>query len=406
VVDASAADFDSQFLSQVCPTTMHAPRLKVLHFTTTVGGGGAEQMLCNVVEAMARKGIQSVVVSTTSSVGDNSLRSRLEAAGPFYDLDAKSLLSWKMIRQFRRILKDEKPNIVQTWMHNSGVIAGALARMAGVKNVVWGVHSKDIFFGGNPGWMKSFVNRKVLGAASRRVPKRIISCSQIAMRVHEEEVGYPSGKMVWIGNGIDTDRFTPSHEVRRESREKFGIPQDAKVVGMVGRMNPVKDVPTFLRAAAELQKRNPKAHIVLSGQGVEEADEITKSANLELPDPARMHWIGYQKEVEKIYPMFDVMALTSTTEAFPMVLIEAMSCGVPCVSTNVGDAALILGEVGKVTPVGDSEKIGEAWDEILNLDDDSHQVLSSRAREFSVERFGLEHCASRYLQVYEQLLAA
>lgn len=382
---------------------MHSPRLKVLHFTTTVGGGGAEQMLCNVVEAMNRKGIRSVVVSTTSSDGDNSVRPRLEAAAPFYDLEASSLLSPKMWRQFRKILKQEKPDIVQTWMHTAGVVGGALARMSGVKNVVWGVHSKDIFVG-KRGRMKSFLSRKAMGLASRRVPKKIISCSRIAMRTHEEQIGYPAEKMVWIGNGIDTDRFRPNHEARRDSRAKFGIPQDAPVVGIVTRMNPVKDVPTFLRAAAELQLRNPKAHIVLSGEGLEEADEATRALNEALPDPKRMHWIGYQPEVEKIYPMFDVMALTSNTEAFPMVLIEAMSCGVPCVSTDVGDAGVIIGELGRVTAIGDAVAICDAWEEILNLDEDAFQTLSSRARSFSVERFGLEHCVSRYQQVYEQLL--
>ncbi|MEM7013603.1 MAG: glycosyltransferase, partial [Verrucomicrobiota bacterium] len=366
----------------------------------------AEQMLCNVVEAMNRKGIQSVVVSTTSSDGDNSLRGRIEEVAPFYDLEADSLLSPRMARGFLRILKEEKPDVVQTWMHNSGVVAGALARIAGVKNVVWGVHSKDIFFGERHSSLRRFTSRKVLGMASRSVPKRIISCSQIAMREHEQHVGYPSDKMVWIGNGIDTNRFQPNHEIRKAARKKFGIPQDAPVVGTVTRMNPVKDVPTFLRAAAELQRRLPDAHIVLSGEDLNDADDPIRAASAELPDSSRMHWIGYHHEVEKVYPMFDVMALTSTTEAFPMVLIEAMACGVPCVSTDVGDAGVIIGELGKITEIGAVEEICSAWEEILGLDEDAYQILSARARGFSVDRFGLDHCASRYQEIYEQLLVA
>lgn len=385
---------------------MHSPRLKVLHFTTTVGGGGAEQMLCNVVEEMGRRGVQSVVVSTTSSDGDNSVRGRLEAAAPFYDLESRSLMSPRMMRRFWRILKDERPNVVQTWMHNSGVIAGLLARLAGVENVVWGVHSKDIFFGNPRSVWRNFFNRKILGLAAKRIPRKIISCSQIGMRMHEHDVGYPGAKMIWIGNGIDTNRFTPNREARREWRRKLGIPPEAPVVGIVTRMNPVKDLPTFLRAAAELQRRRPDAHIVLSGEDLSEADAETLARAEALPDASRVHWIGYQPRVETVYPMFDVMALTSTTEAFPMVLIEAMSCGVPCVSTDVGDASVIIGELGKITPVGDAQAICDAWEEILDLDADSYQTLSARAREFSVERFGLEHCAARYQQVYEQLLSA
>lgn len=378
--------------------------MKILHFTTTMGGGGAETMLCNVVENMLTSGVDSVVVSTTNSEGDNSLVERISTSANFYNLGVNSLASVAMVRRFWNVLVTEKPDVVQTWMHSSGIVAGTIARICGVKNVVWGIHSRDLLVEeGTPKW-REFTMRSLLSSFSKFVPRRIVSCSQVGLETHRDHLGYPNKKLIWIGNGIDTSRFKPDQAERKRWRNQLGIPKDAKVLGFVGRMDPIKDLETFLKAAKQLQTERPDAHIVICGIDEHEIYESVKRSAESLPDHSRVHWLGFQPGVESIYPAFDVIALTSLSEAYPMTLIEAMACGVPCVSTDVGDAKLILGDHGKVVPTRKPSAVLGAVQELLSLSEEDSQTLRENCRESSIARFGLSECAEQYRKLYEELI--
>ena len=374
------------------------PPLKVLHFITTVGGGGAETMLCNAVEEMTRNGVENIVVSTTSSSDEFSLRPRIERSARFFDLQVNSLLAPAMWRQFWVILREERPDVVQTWMHTSGLVAGALARLAGVRNVVWGVHSRDLLEQFGRSDAKVRVLRKILGIAARIIPRRIISCSQDGLENHVRRLWYPRRKMLCIGNGIDVERFRPNPAARAKMREKLGIPADAPVFGIVARPNPVKDVPTFLRAAALAQNRHPDAHFAVAGLVAGEIEP-----QIEVPDLRRLHWLGYQPEMAEIYPIFDVLTLTSLSEAYPMVLIEAMACGVPCVTTDVGDARVMVGETGRIFPMRDPEALVEVWGELVRLTGGELEELRTRARTRAVADFSVKTCVGRYEALYREL---
>lgn len=361
-------------------------------------------MLCNLVEKLAERGVDNVVVSTTSSLDDNSLRPRLERAGAFIDLQASSLLSPRFLRAFRDVLRRERPDIVQTWMHTAGMAAGFLARTLGHRNVVWGIHSKDLLrFEDRPGLRLLF--GRLLGVGAALLPRRIVSCSRTGMEIHHRQYGYPDRKMIWIGNGIDTARFRPDPAHRLAWRQKLGIPDSAAVIGMVARLNPVKDVPTFLRAAAQFQRSRADVHFVFCGGDLSAADAEIRALASALPAPDRFHWLGIQKQTEAIYPMLDILTVTSSSEAYPMVLIEAMACGVPCVSTDVGDARLILDDLGKVAPARDAGRIVEAWGAFLALPSEEWAQLRQRVREHAVNEFGLDACCGKYESLYRNLIS-
>tara|TARA_R110002096_G_scaffold371455_15_gene564923 strand:+ start:8418 stop:9560 length:1143 start_codon:yes stop_codon:yes gene_type:complete len=380
--------------------------MKVLHFTTTVGGGGAETMLCNVTEQLSSLGAENVVVSTTSSIGDNSLKDRIEETSVFYDLEVTSLLSGKFCRRFLAILKKEKPDIVQTWMHTSGAVAGALAVLTGIRHVVWGVHSKELLVSPSMSKLKQGALKTALRLSSKLVPEKIISCSMEGIAIHNRDLGYPNDKMLWIGNGIDTNRFTPDHSARDFWRNELSISEDEKVFGMVTRMNPVKDVPTFLRAIREFQTNGGNAHFVICGEGLDQAYPEIHECAADLPDATKLHWIDFQEKIESVYPLFDWLTLTSISEASPMALIEAMACGVPCISTDVGDARFIVDEAGFVIPPSSPTILAETWQNAIAVSELQYAGLSANARQLSEDRFKLQDCASRYFQVYSDLLAA
>lgn len=361
-------------------------------------------MLCNLVEKLAERGVHNVVVSTTSSWDDNSLRPRLERVGTFIDLNSSSMLSPSFLRSFRDVLHRERPDIVQTWMHTAGMAAGVLARTLGLRHVVWGIHSKDLLrFEDRPGLRLLF--GRLLGLGAALLPQRIVSCSRTGMEIHHRQYGYPNRKMVWIGNGIDTARFRPAPAHRQAWRSKLGIPDSAPVIGMVARLNPVKDVPTYLRAAAEFQRLREDVHFVFCGGDLAGADAEIRELASRLPDARRFHWLGTQKQTEAIYPMLDILTVTSVSEAYPMVLIEAMACGVPCVSTDVGDARLILGELGTVVPARQPTKVAAAWSALLEKPTTEREDLAQRVRDYAAAEFGLDACCGKYEALYCKLLS-
>lgn len=375
----------------------------VLHFTPSVGGGGAEAMLCNLVEAMHGGPWRNVVVAVkTGTNGCQAARMR-EVADAFYDLDSNSLLRPALFKRLRAIIQLEKPDIVQTWMHHADFVGGLAARFSGVKHVVWGIHSRSIFRWPGDSDLKFSLFQAAIRAASLAVPQRIVSCSETAIADHAS-MGFPRRKMAFIANGICTRRFQPSVEAGVKTRLSLGIPLDAPVVGFVGRFHPVKNLALFFRAAAELQRRMPEAHFILSGGSPMTLDEKARPAYDALPDRTAVHFVPFNSSPETLYPAFSVFTLCSESEALPMTILEAMACGVPCVATDVGDCANVIADTGLAVPLGDPSALANGWSKMLNADSALRNTLSQRARARIVSQFSITHAAAQYESTYRSLI--
>jgi glycosyltransferase involved in cell wall biosynthesis len=373
--------------------------MKILHFTTHLSGGGAEMMLCNLVEHLKHTGMEQVVVCLSNKNPDSTATRIQKAANLVHDLNARSFVRLATLRELWRIIRKEKPDVVQTWMHKPDLIGGIVARLAGCRRVVWGIHSMDISTApGERGW-KNWVFRKLLSIASKFVPSKIVSCSEAARRQHES-FGYKSNKFAFIPNGVDMARFHPNETARADIRAELGIPVAAPLIAFVGRFAKVKDLPTFIRAAAKFQAIRPNVHFLCCGNA--EGDQTPIRAALdELLDRSRFHLRPFRRDVEKICAAADVLSLTSLSEAFPMVLIEAMACGTPCVSTRVGDAEAILSGTGALVSVGDVSGVSQAWGALLEK---VGAGLSAEVRCLSVDRFGIRVCTESYASLYRSLI--
>jgi glycosyltransferase involved in cell wall biosynthesis len=383
--------------------TGRAGRGTVLHFTPSIVGGGAETMLRNLVEAMHGGSWRTVLVTMSTKekggVDVERLRGNVDA---FYDLEATSYLRPSMWKKLRAVIQKERPDVVQTWMHRADIVGGVVARLAGVKHVVWGIHSREIYRSPTESDFKINLYRSALRAASGHVPERILSCSTTAIRDHEGW-GFPHDKFTWIPNGISTARFVPNAAVGQSFRAEHGIPQDAPVIGFVGRFHPVKDLPTFFRAAALLQARMPQAHFVLCGGSEQDLEPAAQETLKMLPLPAQVHLMPFVKDPEHLYPSFSLLSLCSLSEALPMVLLEAMACGVPCVGTDVGDCKEVIGESGLVVPPGDAAALATAWETMLGRVSTSRETIAAGVRRRVEEQFSIEQVARRYEQTYDSL---
>lgn len=375
----------------------------VLHFTPSVGGGGAEAMLCNLVDAMRGGPWRTVVVAVKTGTPGCQAARMSEVADAFYDLDSPALLRPALFKKLLAIIRAEKPDVVQTWMHHADFVGGLAARLCGVKHVVWGIHSRAIFRWPGDSDLKFSLFQAAIRAASRAVPQRIVSCSETAIADHAS-MGFPRGKMEFIANGICTRRFQPSVEAGVKSRLALGIPLDAPVVGFVGRFHPVKNLALFFRAAADLQKKMPHAHFVMSGGSIETLDEQARAAFDALPDRAAVHFVPFNSSTELLYPAFSLFTLCSESEALPMTVLEAMACGVPCVTTDVGDCASVIADTGLVVPPGDAHALADAWKKMLTADSSLRNTLSRRSRERIEAHFSITHAAEQYESTYRELI--
>ena len=376
-------------------------RKTVVHFIATPGGGGAEAMLGNLVAAMDRSQWRTVVIVLDGRGWPESV-AKLEAAGAeVHDLEATAFLRPGTVIKLMRLLKEIRPDVMQTWMHYADFVGGWCARLAGVRNVVWGIHCREVHRSPGDSDLKMAVFRWMVGGSSRVVPARVISCSDAAMKDHLR-LGYPGYAMTWVPNGVDTSRFVPDAAARKAMRKELRVPEDAKLIGYIGRFHEMKNLSTWLRAAALLQARKPETHFWLCGVEEWDLDDCSRAALSVMPHRSQVHFTPFRADPERAYPAMDVFSLSSRTEACPMTVMEALSCGVPCVTTDVGDCARLLEGVGRVVPVRDAEALEKAWEEML----DRPLAGAAALRRHAVARYDIGVAARAYEKVYREVAGA
>lgn len=252
-----------------------------------------------------------------------------------------------------RHLRDARPQIVHGYMDVANILALA-GRTRGAK-VVWGVR------GSNVDMSRYDYMRRVgqnLEARLSRFPDLII-CNSRAGWSEVKTRGFPTERTIVIPNGIDTDRFQVDSESRIAVRREWSVGPEEFLVGVVGRLDPMKGHVVFLRAARQVLERHAQLRFVVVGGGRLQ-DPLRKLAE-ELGIQDRVLWVGERGDMSSVFPALDLTVSSSLFgEGFSNVLAESMACGVPCVSTDVGDAAAILGEYGWIAPPGDPVALAES----------------------------------------------
>lgn len=371
-------------------------RLRVLHLIAGLPTGGAEMMLYKL---LSRTYHDSWVVSMTD-VGRMGERIR-ELGIPVIALGMRrGIPDPRGLLEIIRILRRERPHVVQTWMYHADVMGGIAAWLGGGIPVVWNIRQSTLDSKSSKrGTVLTF---RVAAALSRWLPERIVCCSEAGMKVHAA-LGYAREKIVLIPNGFDLQSFRPDPEARAAIRGELGIPQEAPLVGLVARFDPQKDHANFVEAAVRLLRVFPEVHFLLCGEGVVESNpEFTRRiAGTGVRD--RFHLLGRREDVPRVTAALDVATSSSYQEGFPNVIGEAMACGIPCVVTDVGDSAGITADTGITVPPHDPAALADGWRRILGMPREERRSLGERARQRILERFALERVVSAYEELYENL---
>jgi glycosyltransferase involved in cell wall biosynthesis len=376
--------------------------MKITHVIAGLSMGGAQMMLYKLLSRLDRTAFESEVISL-ADVGP--LDEKIRALGvPVKVLGMRPGVPDPFgVYRLARWWRQDPPHVIQTWMYHADLIGCLAARLAGGIPVAWNIRHSN----------QSAENEKrttvwtVQACAwlSRWLPDRIVCCSEASRRIHTA-LGYAAHDMVVIPNGFDLAAFKPDPAARVAVRRELSLPENAALIGLVGRFNPQKDHGTFVRAAARLCGDIPDVHFLLCG------DDITP-ANRELVEwitasgiRGRCHLLGRREDIPRLTAALDIATTTSAYgEGFPNVVGEAMACGVPCVVTDVGDSALIVQCTGKVVPPRDPAALADAWRALLCLGAEGRIQLGSAARRRVEDNFSLPAVVARYENLYEGLAA-
>ncbi len=372
--------------------------MKILHFITGLSTGGAEMMLYKLVSRMNRDKFEIQVMSFTD-IGP--IGKRIQALGiPVEALGIKSgVPDPRMVFKLARWLKKYTPDLIQTWMYHSDLVGGLAAKLAGNIPVVWGIRHSNLDPEGNK--RTTIWTAKACARFSRWLPVKIVCCSEASKRVHIA-LGYDPDRMVVIPNGFDLNLFKPDLEGGTLVRQELCIPEDTMLIGMVGRFDLQKDHRNFIKAAALLHTETKDVQFLLCGDDITWGNYQLSSWIKDAGWSEYFHLLGRRDNIPRIMTALDIASSSSSYgEGFPNVVGEAMACGVPCVVTDVGDSALIVGDTGKVVPPKDPHALAGAWSELIKIGKDKRQKLGDNARLRIKENFSLPSVVKRYEELYK-----
>jgi glycosyltransferase involved in cell wall biosynthesis len=372
--------------------------IKVTHVITDLSPGGAELQLYRVLSAMDPGRFENEVISLTDL---GSVAGRIRATGVRVRALAmrRGIPNPLPIIRLSRWLRESNAQVVQTWMYHANLIGGLAARLAGDIPIVWGIHQADL----DPHWNKLLTlwTAKSCGRMSRWLPRCAVFVSEASRQLHAR-FGYAAARMEVIPNGFDVHEFRPDPAARLSLRMELEIPEDSVVIGMASRFHPQKDHRTFLRAAA-LLRDVPRVHFVLCGRGVTPDNRQLLEWITEAGVAPRCHLLGERTDTPRLFAAMDIATSSSASEAFPLAVGEAMACATPCVVTDVGDSALIVGDTGAVVPAGDPAGLARAWRELIDLGAEARRERGLSARRRIQQRFELSASVARYQAIYAGL---
>lgn len=368
--------------------------LRVVHIISGLEVGGAEMALLRLAKSFAADSqTQHVVVALSAKGG---MRARFtEAAIPLHVIDFKR----QPIRNFIALiglLRDLQPNIVQTWLYHADLIGGFASLFARRPKLIWGIRTTDVTAGNSLGIR---LIRRVCSLLSYGLPHHIVCVAHAALRVHQR-VGYSAKRLLVIPNGFDANLYKDAQNLGLQLRRELSIADHLMVVGSLGRFSPVKDHRNFIDAALQLAPAYPHLRFLLVGRGVSVSNPEFMALLSDSGYLDRFILLGERSDVATCLGAMDIFCLHSKTEGFPNVLAEAMLAKLPCVTTDVGDAARLVGDAGIVVPSESSSALASGLKAMLDCDRQTRDEMASLGYKQVHATYTLDAIRSAYRDLY------
>ena len=353
-------------------------------------------MLARLVSHSDRTRFRHVVISmmTLGPVADRIAAQEV----PVHSLAmTRGLPSPAAAARLMRILRAESPDVLQTWLYGADLFGLMASVLRPTIALAWNVRCSDM----GRQRRRSLWTR--WACARMSACPRVVVVNSEAGRTFHVGLGYRPQEWKVLPNGIDVEEFKPDPQARPSLRAELRLPSDAILIGLVARVDPLKDHSTFIQAAGRLAPTVPQAHFVLVGLGCTPDNPSIVSQIESASLSGRVHLLGRRTEIARIVAAFDIACLSSVSEGFPNVVAEAMACGVPCVVTDVGDARRIVGDTGVVVPAGDAVALAGGFQQLLALGARQRGHLGRAARERIRTQYSLARAVREYEELYNTL---
>jgi glycosyltransferase involved in cell wall biosynthesis len=357
--------------------------IRVLHVAPSLGIGGREVRMATLIDRLGDE-FEHVLVALDGDVGMVSLVARRERVRVHAIAATRHMPIWHVYR----LLQTIQPALLVTYNWGAVEVA-ACASLARYRAIV---HIEDGFDADEAIALK---RRRVLfrRAVLPRLRKTVV-ISRVLEQIAARHYRVPQDRLTYIPNAIDTARFTPADG--RDARAALGVPAARLLVGAVARLKPEKDLGLLIRAVPHLLDLDP--HVVIVGDGSERAQLQRLASDCGVAE--RVTFAGSSRETWRLYPAFDLFALTSRTEQAPLTVLEAMACGLPVVATAVGDLPSMLpdgaaaGVLAEPTPQGIARSV-------RGLANRARRLEIGAANRAHVERtYSLPRMVAQYAALY------
>jgi len=359
--------------------------MRILLLIRSLETGGTQRQVIALADGLARKGHH---VTVAAFYARSNPWPPMDGTGAhFAVLNKKGRWDFAsfflgLISLIRRI----RPDVIYSFLPDANVLALLAKPFAGRPAIVWSIRASAVNLE-----RTDFLSRLFYALQRMLAPfvDHVVANSEAGLARHLP-ASFPTEHRSLIYNGIDCDTLHVERQVGLTLRHAWGIKLGQKLVGIVGRLDPIKDHMTFLEAAARIAAHRADVRFVCVGGGDALLKRRLLANQMRLGLGDRVIWAGEQPDMMAVYNALDLLVLTSIGEGFPNVLAEALACGIACVSTDAGEARTILQGEGEVVPVGDSEAIAEACLRRLDAEADAGEQVRSHRHSTIARRFGLE----------------
>jgi glycosyltransferase involved in cell wall biosynthesis len=350
--------------------------------------GGAERQVPLLAKGLRQRGWRVSVIALSGSGGEAA--AELTSAGvAFLTLEMrKGVADPRGWLRFNRWLKRESPDVLHAHLPHAVWLARWSRLAAPVRVLVDTLHSSAT----------GTIGRHLGYRLSGWLADDVTAVSHAAATAHLS-AGLAS-RITVIPNGVDVEQWRPDPDVRATVRRELNLNQEFLWLA-VGRLDPVKDYPTLLRAMAQLSR---SARLIVAGSGPLENELRVLSKTLGI-EP-RVHFLGFDPDVRRWMQAADGFVLTSLWEGLPMALLEAAACGLPAVATDVLGTREVVqnGQTGWLAAGGNAKELAESMSMMMETPTEGRKAMGERARQTVIERFSFKAVLSRWETVYRELL--
>jgi glycosyltransferase involved in cell wall biosynthesis len=376
----------------------HRP-IRIAHLVVELDVGGTEVMLSRVIRRLDPRRFTSTLISLLPG---GQIESDLRRSGvPVICIGARrGIPDPRSIYRLCEILSRERIDLLQCYSYAPNILGLLAAKAVGIP-AIWSLRCSKVDFSH---YSRSAAFSFHLNRVLSRYADLIIANSDAGGQYHRA-CGYSGARMIMVPNGFELDRYRIDHGARKKLREELGVEDGTVLIGHVARFDPIKDHRTFVSASGRVCAARPSTRVVMVGRGVTNDNPTLTGWLAREGLGGKAFLLGQRTDVERIMAGLDFLVSSSEDEGFPNVIAEAMACGIPCVVTNAGDSALIVGETGLVVPAQDPRALSAAMEQMLDYGSKVREERGQAARRQIETRFEISVVVKNFENVYDRLFS-